>query len=414
MEWLNTKCVEPFLYIYYSMNIKKQLRKPENWQDFETLCKRLWGEIWSCQEIKKNGRKGQAQAGVDIYCVPRGENEYYGIQCKGKDEYSHAQLTKEEIDKEIEKALKFQPKLRKFYFATTADKDVNIEEYIRIKDVAHRSEGKFEVHLFSWDDIVEILENTQTLNWYLTSMDYLNQYSVNITFDNDNNSIKLHPTFLSVDYEKVYSNDVTIPNIMDIIHGRVEEDNPKKIYEDPEEDWVCSQPITFRTNLRMMGMYYELYNNTCVKFKLKIRNDGKKALDNYKVIFDIEGGYLSFDRLDKRTKYYDLTDYEYSSYYSSKNKQGRCVPHSTVLVPGDHVIFDYFTLKPLPEIKTLFLNWQLLSRDYNISGQLKIVIIPQFIAKTTFATAYLESDNGEKGHFYKNNYLTEEEYNKLS
>ena len=23
-----------------------QLQKPDNWQDFESLCKKLWGEIW--------------------------------------------------------------------------------------------------------------------------------------------------------------------------------------------------------------------------------------------------------------------------------------------------------------------------------------------------------------------------------
>ena len=37
------------------MQISKSLPKPQNWQDFETLCKKLWGEIWSCPEIKKNG-----------------------------------------------------------------------------------------------------------------------------------------------------------------------------------------------------------------------------------------------------------------------------------------------------------------------------------------------------------------------
>lgn len=35
------------------MQISKSLPKPQNWQDFETLCKKLWGEIWSCPEIKK-------------------------------------------------------------------------------------------------------------------------------------------------------------------------------------------------------------------------------------------------------------------------------------------------------------------------------------------------------------------------
>ena len=73
--------------------MKKQLRKPENWQDFESLCKVLWGEIWNCPEIKKNGRTGQTQHGVDVYGTPQGETEYYGIQCKGKDDYIDAELS---------------------------------------------------------------------------------------------------------------------------------------------------------------------------------------------------------------------------------------------------------------------------------------------------------------------------------
>ena len=55
--------------------MKKTLGKPENWQDFESLCKKLWGEIFSIpNKIKKNGRLGQEQAGVDVYgilCVKR-------------------------------------------------------------------------------------------------------------------------------------------------------------------------------------------------------------------------------------------------------------------------------------------------------------------------------------------------------
>lgn len=45
-----------------------QIMKPKNWQDFEKLCKLLWGEIWNCSDsIKQHGRQGQAQHGVDIY-----------------------------------------------------------------------------------------------------------------------------------------------------------------------------------------------------------------------------------------------------------------------------------------------------------------------------------------------------------
>lgn len=79
-----------------------QLKKPSNWQDFEKLCKLLWGEIWDCSDsIKRHGRQGQNQHGVDVYAYVDKYKGYCGVQCKGKDEYTNAQLTKDEIDKEI-------------------------------------------------------------------------------------------------------------------------------------------------------------------------------------------------------------------------------------------------------------------------------------------------------------------------
>lgn len=77
----------------------------KNWQDFEKLCKLLWGEIWNCSDsIKQHGRQGQAQHGVDIYAYVEKYAGYCGIQCKGKDDYTNAQLTEVEIDNEIDKA----------------------------------------------------------------------------------------------------------------------------------------------------------------------------------------------------------------------------------------------------------------------------------------------------------------------
>ena len=51
------------------MKIAQTLRRPANWQDFESLCLLLWRAEWKSEDIKKNGRNGQAQKGVDI-CAP--------------------------------------------------------------------------------------------------------------------------------------------------------------------------------------------------------------------------------------------------------------------------------------------------------------------------------------------------------
>ena len=112
-----------------------KMKKPSNWQDFEKLCKLLWGEIWDCEDtIKQHGRQGQNQHGVDVYAYVEKYEGYCGIQCKGKDDYTNAELTETEIDAEIEKALTFEPKLKLLIFATTANKDAKIEAYIRKKD----------------------------------------------------------------------------------------------------------------------------------------------------------------------------------------------------------------------------------------------------------------------------------------
>jgi hypothetical protein len=173
------------------MEARKQLRKPENWKDFERLCKKLWGEIWDCKEIKMNGRNGQSQHGVDVYGIPIGESTYYGIQCKGKDDYSHKQLTETEINIEIELAKSFRPALAKLYFATTANKDANIEEYIRLKDIENRRDGLFQIHLFSWEDIVDLIdENKETHDWYLNLNKFKVKSDVIISFENDKNDLK--------------------------------------------------------------------------------------------------------------------------------------------------------------------------------------------------------------------------------
>ena len=162
--------------------MKKTLRKPENWQDFESLCKKLWGELWGIpNEIKKNGRLGQVQNGIDITGIPHNKHHYFGIQAKGKDDYTNAQLTKGEIDNEISKAIIFTPKLEEFIIATTANKDAKIEQYVREKDLESRQNGNFKILLFCWEDIVDLIEsNRETFNWYVTENNFRDNFSIDV------------------------------------------------------------------------------------------------------------------------------------------------------------------------------------------------------------------------------------------
>jgi hypothetical protein len=147
--------------------MKKSIPKPSNWQDFESLCKMLWGEMWSISDkIKQNGRLGQGQAGVDVYGIPKGNSKYSGIQCKGKSDDLKSKLTTKEIDKEIENAKTFKPELETFIFATTSNKDVKLEQYVREKDIENRKNGGFEILLYCWEDIADLIEtNRNTFNY---------------------------------------------------------------------------------------------------------------------------------------------------------------------------------------------------------------------------------------------------------
>ncbi len=174
-----------------------QIKKPSNWQDFEKLCKLLWGEIWNCEDsIKRHGRNGQNQHGVDVYANVDKYGGYCGIQCKGKDDYSDAQLSEKEIDAEIEKALTFEPELKLFVFATTANKDAKIEAYIRKKDIESREKGKFMVDISSWEDIVDQLERCKTTyKWYCNNCQFKDTTDVSVTFDGEE-EVTIHPEYI--------------------------------------------------------------------------------------------------------------------------------------------------------------------------------------------------------------------------
>lgn len=191
------------------LNLKRmiaptQMKKPSNWQDFEKLCKLLWGEIWVCEDIiKRHGRQGQNQHGVDVFAYVEKYGGYCGIQCKGKDDYTKTQLTEEEIDAEIEKAKGFEPDLKLLVFATTANKDAKIEGYIRKKDDENRNKGLFQVDIASWEDIVDQLERYRTTyNWYVNNCQFKEATDVSVTFDGEED-VTIHPEYVktTVHYE---------------------------------------------------------------------------------------------------------------------------------------------------------------------------------------------------------------------
>ncbi|MCB1057612.1 MAG: SUMF1/EgtB/PvdO family nonheme iron enzyme [Acidobacteria bacterium] len=123
------------------------LAPPSDWQAFERLCLDLFRELWNAPGAMRHGRDGQPQAGVDIFGLPSGSAEWFGVQCKKK---LGTEVTEEELEAELEKAKGFNPKLTRFVLATTARCDAKIQEVARRLTV----EGPFqEVLVYDWDHL---------------------------------------------------------------------------------------------------------------------------------------------------------------------------------------------------------------------------------------------------------------------
>lgn len=336
------------------MIAKQQIRKPENWQDFELLCKKLWGEIWECSDtIQRNGRAGQTQQGVDIYGYIKSQNAYYGIQCKGKDEYTNSQLTEEEIDNEIAKAKTFEPKLKRLIFATTANKDAKIEAYIRSKNVEHIAKGEFEVYLSSWEDIVDLLEERRnTYNWYINNCQYKDSTDVEVTIEGKT-EYTIHPQY----YRTTLKYEYCPPN--------------------PFEIWVDSS----------ISQHHETDYRWATVF-IQVENIGSTAITDYKLYLNFEEDGLddTSDMISYPNPIMSGTNYisileridrirEVFTYNDSKDLY--IVPTENTLVQTDSRNFK-IGIKPKDGVSEIIMNWDFKSRDYNKQGTIVIKVEPEY------------------------------------
>jgi hypothetical protein len=340
------------------MKAKQQLGKPENWQDFENLCKKLWSEIWKCPEIKKNGRQGQAQNGVDIYGIPFGESYFYGIQCKGKDEYTHAQLTEKEINIEIEKAKLFEPKLKKLYFATTANKDAIIETIVRKKNIEHLKFGLFEVHIFSWEDIVDLVEeNKHTYDFYVKSISYKTEHEVKFVFENDEDELVVEVPYLKT------------------INRYVLHDNSTILAENAKKPDIYSSIFS---SMAMIKDPFSSFNHSLCRFYFRLHNIGNEPLQEFKIFLNFNGDFEEIDTCSKGHFLLPNLNLKYDTFIWKEDKSGKIIPLKNLLVSEDTIAFDTIYIKPYIQETEVIINWRLVSLNYKTEGNLKLIIKPTY------------------------------------
>ena len=352
------------------MKIAQTLRKPANWQDFESLCLLLWREEWKSEDLKKNGRNGQAQKGVDICGHRNGEDRYSGIQCKCKP--GNKPLTTGEIDEEIENAKAFKPALRRLVFATTADKDVDIEEYVRIKDDENRMSGLFSIDIKSWQDIIDLLElNKAVLNTYLDIV--AEDYAVSITFDNGSEETTIHPQFSRIHYmepvpkvERQKPVDPQVAAISVATGGWL-----SQIQQIKTEAYAYRDPVMARA--RMVRGTVKTNHAFC-PLKFMVVNQGRTPIDDYKITFRFENDHVFFTR-DNVEKKMMFPDINFGGIPNINLEDGVGITmYGNSVIPGDCATSDDFYVHVPTDVEEVNIFWQLLSRHYAAEGKLKLKV----------------------------------------
>ena len=362
------------------MKISQTLRKPANWQDFESLCLLLWREEWKSEDIKKNGRNGQTQNGVDICGHKDGENEYSGIQCKCKP--GNKPLTTDEIDEEINNAKAFKPALRRLIFATTADKDASIEEYVRIKDDENRKKGLFSIDIKSWQDIIDLLElNKSVLHTYMDIV--AEDYAVAITFADGSEETIIHPQYTrtyymepayKVEHTKTIGTDNPAYNVF--VDGSVAQfQNISAMVE------RYNPPVEAQVRL-VRG--YILTNHSYCPIKFQVVNQGRAPIDDYKILFHFKNEDVKFvcNNVEKKQI---IPEIAFSGMPNLSLEDGLGVTmYGESIIPGDNSISDDFYVHLPFNTKEVDITWKLLSRHYSCEGTLKIIMDIGYVDKVEY------------------------------
>lgn len=363
------------------MIAQTQLKKPSNWQDFEKLCKLLWGEI--CEDsIKRHGRQGQNQHGVDVFSYVEKYRGYCGIQCKGKDDYANAQLTEAEIDAEIEKALGFEPELKLLVFATTANKDAKIERYIRKKDIENRVKGLFAVDIASWEDIVDQLERYRTTyNWYVNNCQFKDTTDVRVTFDGEE-EITIHPEYIRTTIHYEYK-DLTL--LEQTWRSRLK-DLVSQNFDASIMSWSRPSPIDKR--------WCEL--------NIRIENIGKTVIKTPKLVvffkpdeiveIDDDFYYCNAWGINEAAKAQINAGRDAKrEVFQTYSNQLEYRPKNSVFVQKDYREF-HMSIIPADGIKTLSLIWKFLCEDYQMMGYLIINVEPKIEEQVKTIEVYDKSE----------------------
>jgi hypothetical protein len=156
----------------------KQIAPPREWGTFEDLCHALFKRVWKDPLAQKNGRRGQAQNGVDVFGSLQGDRRSYrGVQCKGKDRNYGSKAEWSEVLAEVTKAESFSPKLEHWIYATTAPAEAALQKHARELSAERASKSLFSVEVLGWEEILALMAEAPevVMEFYPEHADHLPQ-----------------------------------------------------------------------------------------------------------------------------------------------------------------------------------------------------------------------------------------------
>jgi tetratricopeptide (TPR) repeat protein len=135
--------------------ISQRFAIPSNDDDFEKLCRDVLRLHWSCPGLEIFGKRGERQFGIDLLDLS-GREPLCAAQCKLKEE--HKSLPPADIEAEVNEAKLFTPPLGKYGILTTAKVSTQAQRKVREINRIHKSQGLFEIELFTWEKLCELLQ----------------------------------------------------------------------------------------------------------------------------------------------------------------------------------------------------------------------------------------------------------------
>lgn len=123
------------------------------------MCAQVYGVVFDDRMPKMNGRRGQAQGGVDVFVKEAGVGRV-GIQCK---KYTLKSLKWDDVEDEVGKADKHGTPIKKLILATTAPSDAPLLKKVQELSDAREAKGLFPVEVEFWDDICNHIERYPVL-----------------------------------------------------------------------------------------------------------------------------------------------------------------------------------------------------------------------------------------------------------